>query len=125
MARYPMSGPGDLQRFVVPASRGPERRNMIAALCPLPSLIRASAQDAGNANMRKGLRKAWNEDDRFVAADELDRLVRATYARLADHDSPEMCFYRFRIAEQLERAGRINLSSDIAAAIDAHLSGDE
>lgn len=35
----------------------------------------ASGQDAGNAQMRKACRKAWNEDDYNVAAELTNRLL--------------------------------------------------
>lgn len=93
-------------------------------VAPLPSLIRASAQDAANAQMRKACRKAWNEDDWNLAAATQERLIRSCYGRPGDHNQPNSCFIRFQIAEQMERRGEFHLRSDLAvvnAAIEATL----
>jgi hypothetical protein len=92
---------------------------------PLPSLIRASAFDAADMAMRQAGRKAWSEDDYNLAASTLERLIRSCYGRPNDHNQPNMCFIRFSIAEQMERAGSFNLSSDVTrvqAAIDTALA---
>jgi hypothetical protein len=98
---------------------------MPAALNPLPSFLRASAQDAGNMHMRAACRSRWNEDDRNHAAETLERLVRGCYGRDGDNQ-PEMAFYRFQIAERLERAGKFNYRSklaDIQGAVDEAVNG--
>lgn len=41
------------------------------------SLARAVSLDEGNRSMRKGRRKAWNEDDFYVAARLYNRLMDA------------------------------------------------
>ena len=49
-------------------------------------LARASAQDAGNAHMRKHGRKAWSADDWNVSCDTLYRLMKhlpAPYPEIA------------------------------------------
>lgn len=97
------------------------KRNFGNTINPLPSLIRASAIDAADMQMRKACRQAWNEGDAAIAADTLDRLVRTCYGRLCDHNQPDMCFIRFTLAEQMERRGEFSLFSDIFtinAAID-------
>lgn len=86
---------------------------MAAPLAPLPSFIRASAQDAANMQMRKACRKAWNEDDANKAAETLDRLVRSIYGRPSDHNQPDYCFFRFQLAERLEKQGKFNSGSDL------------
>lgn len=50
---------------------------MANAFNPLPSLIRASAQDAGNSNMRKNGRTKWSDDDWNVMCETQDRLIRS------------------------------------------------
>lgn len=95
------------------------------AMNPLPSLIRASAQDAANMQMRKACRKAWSRADADRAAEVQERLVRACYGRPGDHNQPDTCFIRFQIAEQMERRGEFNLkskTSEILAAIDTALA---
>lgn len=96
---------------------------MSRALNPLPSLIRASAFDAANAQMRKACRKAWSEADADLAAETQERLIRSCYGRPGDNQ-PDMCYIRFGVAEQLERAGEFGLTSkitDVHARIDALL----
>lgn len=89
----------------------------MTALNPLPKYIRASAQDAGNASMRKGCRSAWDKDDYNAACDTQDRLIRSLYGLPSDGNQPDRCFIRFQIAEQLERAGKIDVHSDILGAV--------
>lgn len=99
---------------------------MNAALNPLPSFLRASAQDAANMAMRKACRAKWNEDDWNVMCETQERLIRACYGRDRDHNQPDMCFIRFSVAEQMEKRGLFNLSSDmkeIEAAIDRQMDG--
>ena len=96
----------------------------MTGLVPLPSLIRASAQDAGNASMRKANRAKWSEDDYNAACETQERLVRACYGRDGENET-DTCFVRFQIAEKWERAGKIGLKSDwsqIAAEIDAEVA---
>lgn len=78
---------------------------------PLPSFLRASAQDAGNMQMRTAGRTRWNDDDWNRACDEQERLTRACYGKPGDNDD-RLCFIRFGIAEQWERQGLIGISSD-------------
>lgn len=96
----------------------------MATLNPLPSLIRASAQDAGNSSMRKGGRDRWDTSDWNAMCDTQERLVRAAYGRATDHNNPDICYLRFQIAEQMERRGEFTLRSnaaEILARIDAAL----
>jgi hypothetical protein len=93
----------------------------MTAFSPLPSFLRASAQDKANAAMRKAGRAKWNDDDYNVAAATLDRLIRSCYGRPGDHNQPDMCFLRFQLAERMEKAGGFHHDSklpDIAAIID-------
>lgn len=87
-------------------------------LNPLPSFLRASAQDAANAQMRKAGRQRWNDDDWNMAADMTERLVRQCYGRPSDHNNPDMCFMRFQIVEQMERKGQVGLNTDLAALLE-------
>ena len=84
----------------------------MSAINPLPSLLRASALDAADAQMRKAGRKQWNDDDADLAADTLNRLVEACYRRKADKNR-SLARARFYAAEQLERAGGFRLSHDM------------
>ncbi len=89
---------------------------------PLPSLIRASAWDAGNASMHKAGRTKWDWSDFTVASAEHERLVGLAYARPNDerHDR----YIRFQIAEQMEQAGLFTSTSsmtDIHRQIDKAL----
>lgn len=96
----------------------------MAAINPVPSLIRASAQDAANAQMRRNGRSAWDESDAALACETQDRLVRSAYGRPSDHNDPNLCFLRFQVAERMERRGDFSLRStleQINAAIDAAL----
>ncbi|WP_020696569.1 hypothetical protein [Reyranella massiliensis] len=86
---------------------------------PLPSLIRASAWDAGNHNMHNAGRSKWDWNDFTVASAEHERLVGLAYARPNDqrHDR----YIRFQIAEQMEQAGLFtstSLMTDIHRQID-------
>jgi invasion protein IalB len=97
----------------------------MAALIPLPSFLRASAQDAGNAHMRKACRTKWNNEDWNVMCDTQDRLIRSCYGRPGDHNQPDMCFLRFQIAEKMERQGKFSIKSDLAeihAAVEAEMA---
>ncbi len=78
---------------------------------PLPSFIRASAWDAGNASMTNGGRTNWDWTDFTVASAEHERLVGLSYARPNDerHDR----YIRFQIAEQMERAGLFTNTSSM------------
>jgi len=77
---------------------------MSNTVLPLPSLIRASAHDAGNASARKASRKVWSRADYNAAVRTQDRLVRACYGK-----GPKGCI-KFTIAEQMERAGMLSLT---------------
>lgn len=90
---------------------------MMTALLPLPSFIRASAQDAGNASMRKACRTKWNDDDWNVMCDTQDRLIRSLYGHPGDHNQPDMCFLRFQTAEALERQGKLKAVADLEAVL--------
>jgi hypothetical protein len=99
------------------ASRKPKWNN--TGLQPLPSLIRASAWDAGNASMRAGHRQAWNEDDYNASVDTFDRLLAACYGGIEPKHR-----WRFTMAEMLQKAGYLDLYQHIDefnAIIDAAL----
>jgi hypothetical protein len=86
---------------------------------PLPSLIRASAWDAGNLSMHNAGRTKWDWTDFTVASAEHERLLGLAYARPNDerHDR----YIRFQIAEQMEQAGLFtstSLMTDIHRQID-------
>lgn len=105
-----------------------ERRTdrMTRTTNPLPSLIRASAWDAGNMQMRAENRQKWNEDDYNMAARTQERLIRGCYGSYRDIDDPNMCYIRFGIAEAMERAGQFHLKSKMGAihrAIDEAVGG--
>lgn len=85
---------------------------MASTINPLPSLIRASAWDAGNESMRKANRKVWSRDDFNVAAETQERLIRACYGAPGDGVNSPLCFIRFQVAEQAERAGQFDLKSN-------------
>jgi hypothetical protein len=96
-----------------------------AACNPLPSLLRASAWDAGNARMRKAGRSIWTRGDYNEAARTQNRLVRACYGRDGDPENSPLPFIRFGIAERMQRDGVFTLSSKmpaVHAAIDHVLS---
>lgn len=100
-----------------------EAGNMSNAMNPLPSLLRASAFDAANMNMRANGRTKWNDDDWNVMCDTQDRLVAGCYGKIGDNQ-PNMKFIRFQIAEHAEKLGEIGLRSDwakVLAAIDAKI----
>lgn len=82
-------------------------------LNPLPSFLRASAQDAANMQMRAAGRTRWNDDDWNQSADRLDRLIRSYYGKVGENE-PNACFIRFTIAEQWEKARLIGTESDWA-----------
>lgn len=79
---------------------------MANALLPLPSFIRASAQDAANMHMRAAGRTKWSDEDWNVAVDTQERLIHSLYGHRGDNQ-PDMCFIRFQVAERLERAGEL------------------
>jgi hypothetical protein len=85
---------------------------------PLPSLIRASAQDAATAAMRKAGRSSWSRDDFNVAAETQERLIRQCYGVVGEND-PNMCFIRFSYAETMERRGEFHLKSKLGDIHDA------
>lgn len=89
---------------------------------PLPSLIRASAWDAANMQMRAENRQKWNEDDYNMAASTQERLIRACYNSESDANEPNMCYIRFGVAEAMERSGQFHLQSKMA---DIHRAIDE
>jgi len=76
---------------------------MPTAILPLPSLIRASAWDAGNMSMRKAGRTKWSRADWNAAAATQDRLRTGCYG-----NGPEGCI-KFQVAEALEREGYLSL----------------
>lgn len=77
---------------------------------PLPSLLRAYAQDAANAQMRAACRKIWSEDDYNLACSTQERLIRACYGRPADNQD-HLCFIRFSVAEGMQKVGTFHLKS--------------
>jgi len=81
------------------------------AMNPLPSLIRASAWDAGDRSMRAGNRKAWSRKDYNAAAREQDRLIKGCYGRPTDTDERMACI-RFSVATELQHKRMFDLSSD-------------
>lgn len=92
------------------------------ALNPLPSLIRASAQDAVTMRKQragKGLSTPWTRADYNHAAATQERLVLACYGRPYDRTGSKLPFIRFQIAEQYERNGEFTLSSDFEAVSEA------
>jgi len=86
---------------------------MATTTTPLPSLIRASAWDAGNFRMRKANRSKWNRGDFNEAAQTQERLIRACYGYEIDGPDSKWCFIRFQIAESMERAGQFQLGDDM------------
>jgi hypothetical protein len=93
-------------------------------MIPLPSSIRASAWDAGNAHMHKAGRTKWAWDDFTAASAEHERLVAVSYAR--PNDQRHHRYVRFQIAEQMERAGLFTSTSsmaDIHRQIDLAMEG--
>ena len=80
------------------------------AMNPLPSLIRASAQDAAAMSMRAAGRTKWNDDDWNAMCETQERLIRACYGRERDHNNPNMCYIRFSVAEELEKQRVITLT---------------
>ena len=98
----------------------------MTAFNPLPSLLRASAWDAGNMNMREAGRSKWNDDDWNAAASTQERLIRSCYGRDRENE-PNMCYIRFQVAEQLEKAGHFNTSTVLASfhrVIDMIVAGE-
>lgn len=93
-------------------------------MIPLPSVIRASAWDAGNAHMHRAGRTKWAWDDFTAASAEHERLVAVSYAR--PNDQRHHRYVRFQIAEQMERAGLFTSASsmtDILRQIDQAMEG--
>jgi len=93
---------------------------------PLPSFIRASAWDAANMAMRKAGRSKWSKTDYNHACSTQERLVKNLYGKPSDHNQPELCYIRFQIADQLERAGQFSHKSklpEVYATIEAILDG--
>lgn len=96
---------------------------------PLPSLIRASAWDAGNANMRAAGRKVWAYEDRIAAGDCQERLIRACFVRETDTD-PRTAYVRFGYAEAMEKAGMLTITTkdfhgELDASYDAYCASFE
>ena len=93
-------------------------------MIPLPSVIRASAWDAGNAHMHRAGRTKWAWDDFTAASAEHERLVAVSYAR--PNDQRHHRYVRFQIAEQMEQAGLFtstSLMTDIHRQIDQAMAG--
>lgn len=85
---------------------------------PMPSWLRASAQDAANTQMRKAGRRKWNRADANEAARKLDVLVSSCYGE------GDWGRFRFQIATELEQDRRIShhmTMKQLNAAIDAAL----
>jgi invasion protein IalB len=114
------------ERFsYIQASTNGARQAMTSALTPLPSLIRASASDAANMQMRKAGRSKWSRADWNKMCDVQERLIRSCYGRASDDNEPNRCYLRFQIAEQLEKRGDFGLRSDVTKVmsfIDAALA---
>lgn len=72
---------------------------------PLPSLLRASAHDAGDQSMRAAGRTTWNDDDWNAMCETHNRLVAACYGV-----GPLGCV-RFGFAEALQQAGVLTLAT--------------
>jgi hypothetical protein len=70
---------------------------------PLPSLLRATAHDAGCAAMRKARRKKWSRSDYSASAEKLGRLVASAYGEGVEG------WVRFQVAADLERAGHLSI----------------
>jgi len=86
------------------------------AVLPLPSLIRASAWDAGNQSMRAAGRQKWSDDDYNAAVRCQDRLIAACYGSLPEG------YIRFSVAEALQKAGALHMgmsADEFFATIDA------
>jgi hypothetical protein len=94
------------------------RQSSSGAMTPLPSLIRASAWDAGNNSMRAAGRTKWSRKDFNAAAATQERLVHACYGRDTDTD-PRRCYIRFAVAEQMQANGDLCLGDDWPSTIDA------
>lgn len=84
------------------------------AINPLPSLLHASATDAGNARMRAAGRKAWSRGDYNECARTIHRLIDACYARPWDLPGDEWRYIRVNVARELEKRGLFTLDSDFA-----------
>ena len=85
-------------------------------MLPLPSLIRASAWDAGNNSMRAGGRSKWSVKDYNAAASTQNKLIADCFG-----EGPVGCI-KFSIAEAMQRAGILTIgmkAKDFFAAIDA------
>jgi len=93
---------------------------MSNAMNPLPSLIRATAWDAGNRNMRAKGRKVWSNAVRIAAVREQERLIDSLFSRPGDADSRTK-YVRFGYAEQMQRAGLLDLRTrDFHGTLDRH-----
>lgn len=86
------------------------------AMNPLPSLIRASAWDAGDRSMRAGGRKAWSRKDYNASVREQDRLIKSCYGRPDDSDE-RMAFIRFSVATEMQSHRMFDLQSDFDAIL--------
>ena len=82
-------------------------KSSAVAQLPRPSLIRASATDAGNFSMRKAGRKVWSRKDYNEAASTHNRLVKACFG--LEGEPEYMAAVRFGFAEKLEQAGVLHL----------------
>lgn len=95
------------------------RQSSSGAMNPLPSLIRASAWDAGNQSMRAAGRTIWAAEDRDAASDCQERLIRACFGR-ADDTDPREAYCRFGFAEAMEKARALSLTTkNFHAVLDA------
>lgn len=86
------------------------------AMNPLPSLLHASAQDAGDRSMRAAGRKAWSRKDYNVSVDAQNRLIKQCYGRPEDKDE-RLAFVRFGIARQMQDSRAFDLYSDFGAVL--------
>lgn len=97
-------------------------------LSPLPSLIRATAQEACDSQMKRFSRRHPNEDDKALILDTQDRLIRALFANASDGPGSKLCYLRFAMAERFERAGMIDPThapDDVIAMCDHALAGED
>ena len=76
-----------------------------AGMNPWPSLLRASAWDAGQRSMNAAGRRQWNDDDWNIMCAEQDALIDACYGQ------GPLGRVRFGFAEGLQKAGRLTLTT--------------
>lgn len=79
------------------------KRAPTSGMNPIPSLIRASAHDAGNQSMRAAGRTQWNDDDWNAMCATQDRLITACYG-----EGPRGRV-RFGYADAMAKAGLLTI----------------